>query len=73
MERAARIATPVLLIHGDADMLVPVSTSDALAAARRERLTYLRVPGAGHVRAWNMDPVAYQHAIAEFLSGVPVG
>ncbi len=72
LERAARIATPVLLIHGDADMLVPVSTSDALAAARSERLTYLRVPGAGHVRAWNMDPDAYHRAVAAFLSGVTV-
>lgn len=70
--RLARLDVPVLLIHGDADRLVPVSTSDALAEARTERLVYLRVPGAGHVRAWNADPEAYRRAIATFLAAVPV-
>jgi pimeloyl-ACP methyl ester carboxylesterase len=43
-----RIRVPVLLLHGDADRLVPLSTSQRLRAARPEwRLAVAR--GVGHV------------------------
>jgi len=49
--RAADIAAPVLLVHGDADTRVPTEQSvrmrDALAAAGR-RVQLLLVPGAQH-------------------------
>lgn len=48
LENAQAIASPVLLIHGDADPVTPVSQTRTLAAAlgRRARLTVL--PGEGH-------------------------
>ncbi len=58
---------PTLLIHGDADPLVPVELADAFAAARPDIITYLRVPGAAHVRAWNADRTAYESTLAMFL------
>lgn len=58
--------TPILLIHGDADPTVPVTASDAFAAARPDLVTYLRTSGA-HVQSWNVDPVGYETAVARFL------
>lgn len=63
-------ATPTLLIHGDADPTVPVELADALAATRADVVRYLRVPGAGHVRAWNTDPDLYASTLRDFLTDV---
>jgi alpha-beta hydrolase superfamily lysophospholipase len=66
--RAADLALPVLLIHGDADTTVPVETSDALAAARPDLVTYLRVPGAEHLESWIVDPQSCNGALGSFLA-----
>jgi pimeloyl-ACP methyl ester carboxylesterase len=58
---------PVLLFHGDADATVPVELSDAFAARRPDLVRYVRVPGTGHVRAWNTDPAGYELAVREFV------
>jgi pimeloyl-ACP methyl ester carboxylesterase len=58
---------PVLLFHGDADKTIPVELSDAVAAARPDIVTYVRVPRAGHVRSWNVNPDMYLSAVREFL------
>jgi pimeloyl-ACP methyl ester carboxylesterase len=67
---AAHLKAPLLLIHGDADQTVPVATSDAFAASRPDMITFYRVAGAGHVRAWNHDPRAYETVINTFLGRV---
>jgi uncharacterized protein len=58
---------PVLLIHGDADATVPVELADALAATAPEVVTYLRVPDAGHLRAWNLARDEVEGAVVGFL------
>lgn len=70
LERADELTAPVLLFHGDADKRVPVEISDALAEARPDIVTYLRVAGAGHVRSWNADPAGYEAAVRTFLERV---
>jgi hypothetical protein len=70
LERAGDLRVPVLLFHGDDDDTVPVETSDKLASARPDIVTYVRVAGAGHVRSWNMDPPAYEAKVREFLAHV---
>ena len=67
LRRAAELRVPILLFHGDADRLVHVRTSEALAKARPDLVTYVRVSGATHVRSWNMNPTAYERTLADFL------
>ena len=64
------LKAPILLFHGDHDDRVPVETSDALAAARPDLVTYERVAGAKHVHAWNADPERYESALETFLSSI---
>jgi pimeloyl-ACP methyl ester carboxylesterase len=66
----ASFEVPVLLIHGDADRIVPVATSDALADALPHLVTYLRVPGGGHVTSWNVAPDGYDTALRQFVADV---
>jgi len=68
LKRSDELGVPVLLFHGDQDDRVPVGTSDALAAARPDIVTYVRTSGVDHVRTWNADPAAYELAVREFLA-----
>lgn len=61
------LRVPVLLFHGDKDATIPVELSDEVAATRPDIVQYVRVPGADHVRAWNMDPEAYLETVREFV------
>ncbi len=61
---------PILLFHGTEDDIVPISTSDELAAELPERVTYFRVPEAGHTEGWNVDPRVYERRLEAFLRRV---
>jgi len=67
LKRADELAVPILLFHGDDDPTVPVATSDALAEARPDIVTYIRAAGVGHVRSWNAGPAAYEASVRGFL------
>jgi alpha-beta hydrolase superfamily lysophospholipase len=58
---------PILLFHGDIDRTVHKRTSDQLAAQLEDIVTYVDPPGAGHVRAWNVDSARYEQAVATFI------
>ena len=68
LKRTSLVEPPILLFHGDADRVVPVSTSDALAAALPELVTYVRVAKAGHVLSWNVDRERYEGAVRAFVA-----
>jgi len=70
LNRVDELTTPILLFHGDADSAVPIETSDTLAQARPDIVSYHRVPEATHARSWNMNPEKYEAAVREFLAGV---
>ncbi|MSQ41144.1 MAG: alpha/beta fold hydrolase [Dehalococcoidia bacterium] len=70
LRRSSELKMPILLFHGGVDATVPLATSDALARARPDLVTYVRVPGATHVRSWNVGPEAYEKAVRDFLQGV---
>ncbi len=65
-----RLEVPVLLFHGDDDDRIPVETSDELATARPDLVTYERVLGAKHVHAWNLDSARYEAALESFLGSL---
>ena len=65
--RADELSVPILLFHGDGDTSVPQRTSEALAEARPDLVTYEAFDGAPHVGAWNADPERYEEAVAAFL------
>jgi pimeloyl-ACP methyl ester carboxylesterase len=67
LKTVSKLEVPVLLFHGDNDRTIPVELSDSFAAARPDIVQYVRVPGADHVRAWNMDPEAYEHTVRDFV------
>lgn len=68
--RAQQFRMPILLFHGTEDQTVPISSSDAFARALPRSVTYYRVPGAGHVEAWNVDPPRYDARVRAFLARV---
>ncbi len=65
---------PILLFHGTDDEVVPISSSNALAKELPGWVTYYRVPRAGHVESWNVDPALYEQRVRAFLSHIgPAG
>jgi acetyl esterase/lipase len=70
IHHVAADAPPFLLIHGEADKLVPMDQSERLAAALREAgadVTLVTVPGADHVFA-GTDPRPQADAAIAFLA-----
>lgn len=59
---------PILLFHGTDDKVVPISISDEFAAELPRRVTYFRVPRAGHTEEWNVDPRLYEQRLGSFLN-----
>lgn len=68
LHRAGQLKTPILLFQGGADRTVPPSGSDALARARPDLVTYVRVPGADHLEEWNLNPIRYDATLRAFLT-----
>ena len=67
IEPAGALRMPVLLIHGTADIKVPLATSDRLAAAQPRLVTYEVFEGAGHTSSWNDDRRRYERAVGALL------
>jgi pimeloyl-ACP methyl ester carboxylesterase len=63
----AHIRTPVLLLHGDRDELIPLSHSEALLALS-SGVQLVVVPGAGHGDLHTFD--VYRGAVARALQGL---
>jgi len=66
----AALGVPTLLIHGDTDTVVPVSSSDTFAKLHSSEVAYLRVADADHIQAWNVDQAACQAALESLLERV---
>ena len=70
VDRAARLTAPMLVFHQTGDPTVPVTISEALAAARPDLVTLERFGGDGHVQSWNVDRPRYERAVRAFLERV---
>ena len=74
--RAAELRVPVLLLHSDDDDVVPSGPSHRLAAARPDLVEHVPSSGVLHTKEWNLDPAAWEAAVAGFLERhgvVPAG
>ena len=70
LSRASELRAPVLVLHGEADDLIPAPLSQLLARARPDIVRYVGFADAGHARSWNLDPVRYESAVRAFLREV---
>lgn len=70
LDHTASFHLPILLFHGTEDKTVPISLSDAFAKELPRWVTYYRVPHAGHVESWNVDPVLYDQRLTAFLARI---
>ena len=61
-----RIDAPALVLHGDADVIVPVENGRALAA-RLPNARYVELPGRGH-NVQLEDPATLNRLVLEFLA-----
>lgn len=68
VDEIGRIAPrPVLIIHGSADSLVPVSHAEQLKAAAPSAEIWI-VPGVEHAGAYNADPETYTEKVIGFFN-----
>jgi dienelactone hydrolase len=70
VDRAGGLAAPMLVFHQSGDPTVPVTISEALAAARPDLVTFEPFAGDGHVRSWNVDRARYEREVRAFLDRV---
>jgi alpha-beta hydrolase superfamily lysophospholipase len=74
VDRAGRLAAPMLVLQQTGDPTVPVTINEQLAAARPDLVTFERFAGDGHVQSWNIDRARYERAVRAFLAQVaPAG
>ena len=62
---------PLLVIHGEADSLIPASHGRRIAAAYGPGAQTHFVPTAEHVRSYLTDPAAYLSRVLPFFAAVP--
>jgi pimeloyl-ACP methyl ester carboxylesterase len=58
---------PLLVIHGEADTIVPVVQARLLAREAGASCQAVTLPGIDHVQAYRADPVAYVAAVDTFF------
>ena len=70
-EAVAQSRIPMLLLHGEADQLVPCSMSAELYASNPEMVTLHTFPDAGHCLCYLVDPIRYEKVVYDFLQTIP--
>ena len=67
LDCVGRARLPILLIHGEADHVVPCDMARSLRDACASQVELLTVPGADHGISWYVDMPAYQNALLRFM------
>lgn len=70
LSKISRIETPLLILHGDRDEIVPYSQGQRLFQAAREPKTFYTIAGAGHNDTYVVGGEPYFEAIAHFIEGL---
>ncbi len=71
LEQEGQLRAPVLLFQGSDDTVVPPELAAEFARKRPDLVTYVAVPGAGHVSAIDTSPRIYIAALVRFLAALP--
>jgi len=67
LDSISRAKLPILLIHGEADEIVPFEMVHALRDACASPVQVLTVPGAAHGISWYVDPPTYLSTLIRFI------
>jgi fermentation-respiration switch protein FrsA (DUF1100 family) len=67
---AARAAVPVLVMHGDADRVIPIANGRDLFARVPQPKQFVTIRGADHNDAAPADPRTYWNAVHGFVGGL---
>lgn len=70
-EAVRHAKVPILLIHGEADRLVPCDMSREIAEECASRVEVYTFPEAGHGLSYLIDPVRYEKIVYGFLRSIP--
>jgi uncharacterized protein len=62
---------PLLLVHGDNDMVVPIKHADKNFAEASQPKQLVKFVGAGHNDIYTLQPKLFATTIANFVSGLP--
>lgn len=65
--RIARVHCPILIFHGTADRLVPITMGRAVAAAAGGSVEFVEIEGAGHNDTYAMGGPRYAEKLAGFV------
>lgn len=65
--RMPRIHCPTLVLHGTADMLVPMKMGREVAAAAGGPVEFVMIEGAGHNDTYDLGGKAYKDKLAAFV------
>ena len=63
----ARVHCPILILHGTADMLVPITMGQAVAAAAGGPVEFVEIEGAGHNDTYDIGGRRYAEKLAAFV------
>ncbi|RJX35530.1 MAG: alpha/beta hydrolase [Desulfarculus sp.] len=69
--RAPQVRAPVLVLHGDADEIVPLALGQALFAALPPPKQFVLLQGAGHNDTYLRGGAAYFQRLKEFVDKIP--
>jgi uncharacterized protein len=67
IDALADITQPLLIMHGDADELLPVANAERLYAAAQDPKELVIFPGAAHAGLHFQDPERFEAALLPFL------
>ena len=66
--RIVRVASPLLVLHGARDSIIPISFGEKLFAQANEPKTFVRFPQGGHV---DLDDHGAAKIVTEFMTRMP--
>ncbi len=70
LEAIARVACPVLFVHGDSDRTIPIAMGRALAARAQHVREFFVIPRADHNDTYDMGDEAYAGRVRGFVEEV---